>query len=244
MQFRGLSGGYRPRTVQVCAAVPRFVLEKTRLDGPVLLSPSVFGDDRGFFAETYRANELAELGIVEAMVQDNHSRSRRGTIRGMHFHIGDGCSKLVRCGRGSIVDVLVDLRRQSPTYRQWEAFELSDDNMRLLYAPVGFGHGFVVLSDVADVLYKQSAYYDPEIERGISFMDPALGIDWRLPRGEWVYSERDAQAPTLAEFEDQLPFLHQRFSATRGPSRTNAQQPSAKIPSIKPIGTAERQPMR
>lgn len=193
----------------ICAslpAVPRFESIPTRLDGPLLLQPAVFADERGFFCETYRAEELAALGIAETMVQDNHSRSRRGTIRGMHFHIGAGCSKLVRCGRGTIVDILVDLRRASPTYGQWEAYELSDENMRVLYAPVGFGHGFAVLSDVADVLYKQSAYYDPSVERGISFMDPALGIDWPVPREEWVYSERDANAPTLAEFADELPF--------------------------------------
>ena len=125
----------------------------TRLDGPLLLAPAVHGDERGFFAETFRAKLLAdEFGITEPFVQDNHSRSSYGVVRGMHFHIGDGCSKLVRCGRGSIVDVLVDLRRGSPTYGQSEAYELTDANMRLLYAPVGFAHGFCVTSEVADVL--------------------------------------------------------------------------------------------
>jgi len=186
--------------------VTRFHTLDTRLDGPLLIAPAVFGDDRGFFAETYRANEFADLGVAETMVQDNHSRSRYGTIRGMHFHIGAGCSKLVRCGRGSIVDILVDLRRESPTYGQWEPYELSEENMRVLYAPVGFGHGFCVTSDVADVLYKQSAYYATDVERGISFMDPALQIEWPIKREDWIYSERDAGAPTLAEFADQLPF--------------------------------------
>ncbi len=184
----------------------RFETIPTRLHGPLLIAPAVHGDDRGFFSETYRANDFADLGVAEPMVQDNHSRSRYGTIRGMHFHIGAGCSKLVRCGRGAIVDILVDLRRQSPTYGEWEAFELTEENMRVLYAPVGFGHGFAVTSEVADVLYKQSAYYSPDIERGISFMDPALQIDWPVPREDWVYSERDSGAPTLAQFEDQLPF--------------------------------------
>jgi dTDP-4-dehydrorhamnose 3,5-epimerase len=184
----------------------RFESLPTRLDGPLLLAPKVFGDDRGFFSETYRRNELAELGVTEEFVQDNHSRSRHGTIRGMHFHVGDGCSKLVRCARGTIVDVLVDLRRASPTFGEWEAFELSEDNAHVLYAPVGFGHGFAVTGEVADVLYKQSAYYSPDVERGISFMDPALAIDWPLPREAWVFSERDAGAPTLEQFRDQLPF--------------------------------------
>src|SRR3954467_6991011 len=128
----------------------------TRLQGPLLLQPKVFGDERGFFCETFRASALAGLGVAEDFVQDNHSRSARGTLRGIHFQIGAGASKLVRCGRGTIVDVLVDLRRGSPTYAGWEAYELSDDNGRILYAPVGFGHGFCVVSDVADVFYKQS----------------------------------------------------------------------------------------
>jgi dTDP-4-dehydrorhamnose 3,5-epimerase len=184
----------------------RFTSLPTRLDGPLLLEPEVFADERGFFVETFRAADLAELGIAEAFVQDNHSRSRRGTIRGIHFHVGDGCSKLVRCGRGRIVDVLVDLRTASPTFGEWEAFELSDEDARLLYAPVGFGHGFCVVSDVADVLYKQSAYYAPDVERGISFLDPDVGIDWPVPEAERIFSARDAEAPTLADFRPQLPF--------------------------------------
>lgn len=184
----------------------RFTVIPTRLDGPLLVEPAVFGDDRGFFSETYRASDLAEIGVGDQFVQDNHSRSKRGTIRGMHFQIGAGAAKLVRCGRGTIVDVLVDLRRSSPTYGQWEAFELSDETMRMLYVPVGFGHGFCVTSEVADVLYKQSAYYSADVERGISFLDPEIAIEWPVPEDERIYSERDAEAPTLAEFEDQLPF--------------------------------------
>jgi dTDP-4-dehydrorhamnose 3,5-epimerase len=183
----------------------RFTLVPTRLDGPLLIEPAVFGDERGFFSETFRADELAELGVAESFVQDNHSRSKRGTIRGIHFQIGAGASKLVRCGRGTIVDVLVDLRSGSATYGEWEAFELSDETMRMLYAPIGFGHGFCVTSDVADVLYKQSNYYSTDVERGISFLDPAIGIEWPVPREQWIYSERDAGAPTLAEFGEVLP---------------------------------------
>lgn len=184
----------------------RFEVIPTRLDGPLLLQPAVFGDERGFFSETFRANDLAELGITEDFVQDNHSRSRYGTVRGLHFQIGAGASKLVRCGRGAIVDVLVDLRRSSPTYGEWEAYELTDETMRVLYAPVGFGHGFCVTSEIADVMYKQSNYYSGDVERGISFMDERIGVRWPVPREDWVYSERDAGAPTLAEFETELPF--------------------------------------
>ena len=179
---------------------------ETKLDGPLLIEPRVFRDERGFFCETFREDRFAELGIGEQMVQDNHSRSSHGVVRGMHFQIGDGASKLVRCGRGTIYDVLVDLRRGSPTYGQWEGFELSDENMRVLYCPIGFGHGFCVLSEVADVIYKQSNYYSGEVERGIAYDDPEVGIVWPLPTAELAPSERDASAPTLAEVRDELPF--------------------------------------
>ncbi len=122
----------------------------------------------------------------EQFIQDNHSRSARGVVRGMHFHVGAGVAKLVRCARGRILDVIVDLRRGSPTYAQWEAVELDDEHMRQLYVPIGFAHGFCVLSDVADVLYKQTAYYDPAVERGIAWNDPDVAIEWpcreRAPR--------------------------------------------------------------
>ena len=133
------------------------------------------------------------------MVQDNHSRSGRGIVRGMHFQVGDGAAKLVRCGRGTIYDVVVDLRRGSPTFGEWEGFELSDENMRMFYCPVGFGHGFCVLSDVADVIYKQSNYYSDETERGIAYNDPGVGIEWPIPAEQLIPSERDAKAPTLAD---------------------------------------------
>ena len=178
----------------------------TVLDGPILIEPRVFGDERGFFSETYRRSVFAELGIPEEMVQDNHSRSSHGIVRGMHFQIGAGAAKLVRCARGAIFDVVVDLRRGSPTFGRWEGHELSDDNMRMLYCPVGFAHGFCVLSDVADVIYKQSNYYADETERGIKYDDPDIGIAWPLPVAELVPSERDATAPTLAEIADTLPF--------------------------------------
>jgi dTDP-4-dehydrorhamnose 3,5-epimerase len=180
----------------------------TRLDGPMLLKPKVFGDERGFFAETYRRSAYTELGIAEEMQQDNHSRSSAKIVRGMHFQVGAGTAKLVRCGRGAIYDVVVDLRRGSPTYGQWEGFELSDENFHIVYCPVGFAHGFCVLSDVADVLYKQSRYYDDELERGISYKDPDVGIEWPVPVDELIPSDRDASAPTLEEIADELPFTY------------------------------------
>lgn len=178
------------------------------LDGLVIIEPSVFPDERGFFCETYRREWHEEVGIPtdELFVQDNHSRSARGVLRGMHFHIGDGVAKLVRCARGRILDVAVDLRRGSPTYGQWEGVELDEQSMRELYVPVGFAHGFCVLSDVADVVYKQSAYYDPALERGIAWNDPDVAIHWPLPVAELIVSDRDAAAPRLKEIGEELPF--------------------------------------
>ena len=179
---------------------------KTRLSGPLLLAPRVFGDERGFFAETYRAEVLAEHGVTDAFVQDNHSRSRYGVVRGIHFQIGEGASKLVRCGRGRIFDVVVDMRHDSATYGEWEGFELSDENMHQLYVPIGFGHGFAVLSDVADVLYKQSNYYSDAVERGFALDDPDVAIDWIVPVEERTISERDRTASPLAEIASSLRF--------------------------------------
>jgi dTDP-4-dehydrorhamnose 3,5-epimerase len=182
----------------------RFQRKETRLEGPILIEPAVFKDERGFFHETYRRNEFAELGIPEEFVQDNHSRSGLGIVRGMHFQIGRGAAKLVRCGRGSIVDVLVDLRKGSPTFGEWEAYELTEDNLHQLYCPIGFAHGFCVTSEVADVMYKVDAYYDDATERGIKYDDPEVGIEW--PDVELIPSERDASAPRLSEIADDLPF--------------------------------------
>lgn len=182
---------------------------ETRLEGPILIEPVIYGDDRGFFHESYRRNVYAELGIPEEFVQDNHSRSRRGVVRGMHFQVGRGAAKLVRCGRGAVLDVVVDLRRGSPTFGQWEAFELNEQNLHQLYCPVGFAHGFCSLSEVADVLYKQTPYYDESIERGIAYDDPNVGIAW--PSGiELASSARDASAPRLSDVADELPFRYER----------------------------------
>ena len=178
----------------------------TRLEGPILLAPDVFGDERGFFCETYRRSTFMDLGIQEEMVQDNHSRSRRGVVRGMHFAIGRGATKLVRCGRGAIYDVLVDLRRGSPTFGEWEGCELTDENMRIVYVPVGFAHGFVVTRDLADVIYKQSNYYSTDVERGFSIDDPDVAIAWPDAGVERIVSERDVNAPRLSEIAADLPF--------------------------------------
>ena len=182
-------------------------IRDTTLPDAKLVVPRVFPDDRGFFAETYRAGALSEAGIDDDFVQDNHSRSAAGVVRGMHFQIGRGASKLVRCGRGTIVDIIVDIRRGSPAYGRWEAFELSDENMHVLYVPIGFAHGFVVTSEIADVIYKQSNYYSGEVERGFAWDDPDVGIQW--PAGlDLKVSERDASAPRLAEIAPDLPFSY------------------------------------
>jgi len=175
----------------------------TKLRGPVLLAPSVHGDERGFFLESYRRSVLAQRGITEDFVQDNHSRSQRGIVRGMHYQPGQ--AKLIRCVRGSIFDVVVDIRRGSPQFGQWEAFVLDDVEHRQLYCPDGFAHGFCVLSEVADVIYKTSAYYDPTAEGGFAYDDPDVAIAW--PDGlELVTSARDDSAPKLAQCAASLPF--------------------------------------
>jgi dTDP-4-dehydrorhamnose 3,5-epimerase len=169
---------------------------ETRLDGPVLIEPVAHGDARGFFQETYRKGAFAELGVHDEFVQDNHSRSSRGVLRGMHFQPGQ--AKLVRCARGAILDVIVDIRPGSPEFGSWEAFPLDDETHHQLYVPDGFAHGFCVTSEVADVVYKVSTYYDPAIESGFRFDDPEVGIDW--PAGiELQVSARDREAPLLSE---------------------------------------------
>jgi dTDP-4-dehydrorhamnose 3,5-epimerase len=177
---------------------------ETRLEGLVLVEPDVFADSRGFFMETFRANLHGELGIDVTFVQDNHSRSQQGAIRAFHFQLQPGQAKLVRCARGAVYDVAIDLRRDSPTYRQWEAFELNDQNHHQLFIPVGFAHGFCVTSKVADFVYKVSSYYDAETERGIAFDDPEIAVKW--PVDEPLISERDRSNPRLAEIADELPW--------------------------------------
>jgi dTDP-4-dehydrorhamnose 3,5-epimerase len=177
----------------------------TSLPGLVVVQPAVHRDARGFFHETFRADRMEQLGIRETWVQDNHSRSSYGVLRGMHFSIGEGQAKLVRCARGAILDVAVDIRTGSPTYGRWEAVRLDDESLREAYLPVGFAHGFVVLSEVADVIYRCSSYYDPAFERGFAWDDPDVAIDWPGDL-EFVVSERDAGAPRLRDIAADLPF--------------------------------------
>jgi dTDP-4-dehydrorhamnose 3,5-epimerase len=183
-------------------------IQPTGLDGPLLVEPDVHGDARGFFVETFRSDELAQLGLGEDFIQDNHSRSRRGVLRGMHFAVSGGIAKLVRCARGTIVDVIVDIRRGSPDFGRWEAFTLDDLAHAQLLVPIGFAHGFCVTSEVADVCYKQTGYYDPAGDRAIAYDDPEIGIDWPIPPAERIVSDRDATAPRLSEVAIELPFRY------------------------------------
>jgi dTDP-4-dehydrorhamnose 3,5-epimerase len=177
---------------------------ETKLDGVVLLEPTVHGDSRGFMLETFSRDAWAELGVGVEFVQHNHSRSSKGTLRGIHFQTEPGQAKLVRCARGAILDVAVDLRRDSPSFGQWESHVLDDERHRQLFVPVGFGHGFAVLSDVADVTYLVSSLYDPLTESGIAWNDPDVGVAWQV--SEPLLSDRDKQAPRLSEVAETLPF--------------------------------------
>jgi dTDP-4-dehydrorhamnose 3,5-epimerase len=167
----------------------------TEIDEVALIEPTVHRDERGFLVESFREGEMRELGIEADFVQDNHSRSRGSVLRGIHLQRGQ--AKLVRCPRGRIWDVAVDLRPDSPTYRRWEGHELDDERHRQLFIPEGFGHGFCLLSDEADVLYRLSSYYDPALESGVAWDDPELAIEW--PISSPALSERDRNAPRLAE---------------------------------------------
>jgi dTDP-4-dehydrorhamnose 3,5-epimerase len=175
----------------------------TRLQGPILLEPTVHGDERGFFVETYRRETFVALGIDTEFVQHNHSRSAQGVLRGMHYQ--RGLAKHVRCARGRILDVVVDIRRSSGCFGQWEAFTLDDELHQQLFVPAGFAHGFCVLSEMADVVYLQDDYYDPQADRGIAFDDPDVGIVW--PRNlDLQTSERDRDQPLLRDVDsDDLP---------------------------------------
>lgn len=176
-------------------------LLKTKLEGVYILIPKVFGDHRGFFMESWSRRTMEEAGLFYDFVQDNHSLSTvKGTLRGIHFQKGDKAqAKLVRCVRGAVLDVAVDLRHDSPTYKQWIGVELSEENKKQLLIPRGFGHGFVTLTDHVEFLYKADNYYAPEADGGIRWNDPDIGVDWGIDQP--VLSEKDTKNPFLKAIE-------------------------------------------
>ena len=173
---------------------------ETALPDVLILEPRVFGDERGFFMESYNRQRFAELGLPTEFVQDNHSRSAHGVLRGLHYQIRQPQGKLVRVVRGAVYDVAVDLRRGSPAFGRWEGVELTEENKRMLWIPPGFAHGYLVLSDSADFLYKTTDFYAPEHERCLLWNDPALGISWPLS-GEPILSAKDRAGKSLSEAE-------------------------------------------
>ena len=176
---------------------------RTAIPDVVLVKPRVHADDRGFFMETWQYREFAESGVEAEFVQDNHSRSAKGTLRGLHYQLRRPQGKLVRVTVGEVFDVAVDVRRGSPAFGRWFGIVLSAENFKQCYVPPGFAHGFCVLSPMAEVAYKCTDFYDPAGEIGIAWDDPALAIDW--PVAEPLLSERDRHNPTLAALTDRLP---------------------------------------
>ena len=175
-------------------------VQPTQIAGVLIVEPDVFGDDRGFFLESFNEREMRKIGIDAHFVQDNHSRSQRNVLRGLHYQVNQPQGKLVRVVRGAVFDVAVDIRRNSATFGKWVGAELSEENKRMFWMPPGMAHGFVVLSDSADFLYKATDYYAPEFERTIFWNDPDLGIAWPLV-GEPVLSAKDAAGLPLREAE-------------------------------------------
>lgn len=180
--------------------MPALIATPTRLPGLMILEPRVFGDERGFFLESYNERSMAEAGIRERFVQDNHSCSQRNVLRGLHYQTRHVQGKLVRVVEGEILDVAVDLRRSSPAFGRWEAVRLSGENKRMLWVPAGFAHGFRVVSEKAHVLYKATDYYAPEFERTLAWNDPDLKIDWQL-EGEPTISAKDQRGLSFREAE-------------------------------------------
>jgi dTDP-4-dehydrorhamnose 3,5-epimerase len=175
---------------------------ESSIKGPIIVEPAIYSDHRGMFVETFRADTWAEAGISATFVQEDQSRSPRGTLRGMHFQAPPGQAKLVRCPLGRILDVVVDLRRGSPTFGKWESIILDDEAMRQLFVPAGFAHGFLALSEHAVVAYKRSTYFRPEVERRLRWNDPDVAIAW--PQESVNIAKRDAEAPLLRDIVDEL----------------------------------------
>jgi dTDP-4-dehydrorhamnose 3,5-epimerase len=175
-------------------------VQATQIAGVLIVEPTVFGDDRGFFLESFNEREMREIGIDAHFVQDNHSRSQRNVLRGLHYQINQPQGKLVRVVRGTVFDVAVDIRRNSSTFGKWVGVELSAENKRMFWMPAGMAHGFVVLSDSADFVYKATDYYAPEFERTILWNDRDLGIQWPL-MGEPILSSKDVAGKSFCEAE-------------------------------------------
>lgn len=177
-------------------------ITKTKLEGVVIIEPDVVGDNRGFFMETWNKKKMTEIGLDYDFVQDNHSKSTvKGTLRGIHFQKGDKAqAKLVRCVKGAVLDVAVDLRRNSPTFKQWVGVELNEENKKQLLIPRGFGHGFVTLTDDVEFLYKADNYYAPEADAGVRWNDPDIGVEWGVENP--ILSDKDKNNPFLEDCKE------------------------------------------
>jgi dTDP-4-dehydrorhamnose 3,5-epimerase len=187
----------------------------TLLPGVILIEPDVFKDARGFFMETYHQKRYRKAGIDRVFVQDNHSYSKRGTLRGLHYQLSHAQGKLIYVAAGEIFDVAVDIRRGSPTFGKWSGMYMSSENKRQLYIPEGFAHGFSVLSETADVIYKCTDFYDPDDEYGVFWADPTIDIDWKIERP--VLSKKDEQNPKLNEIPKELLPVYSAIKVSRGP---------------------------
>lgn len=180
----------------------KIIVEDTPIEGLKVITPSVFGDNRGYFMETYNYNDFKEAGLDYVFVQDNQSASKKGVLRGMHFQLNYPQDKLVRVIRGEVFDAVIDLREGSETYGQWYGVLLSEDNKKMFMIPKGFAHGFLVLSDYAEFAYKCTDFYHPNDEGGIIYNDPDVGIKWPIPEGmELVMSDKDTKWPQLKEIK-------------------------------------------
>lgn len=175
---------------------------ETEIPGVIIIEPKIFGDDRGFFTEVYRYELFAENGIKERFVQDNLSRSKKGTLRGLHYQLNNPQAKLVMATRGKVLDVAVDIRKGSPTFGKYVMAELSEENKRMIYIPGGFAHGFAVLSEIADFQYKCSNYYDPTSEHGIFWNDPDVGVPWDVENP--LLSDKDKNAKLLKDMPAEI----------------------------------------
>ena len=179
-----------------------FTFHKTKLKGVVLIEPQVFGDDRGFFLETYKKSDFLNNGIAVDFNQDNHSKSQKGVLRGIHYQTNPKAQgKLVRCIKGALFDVAVDIRKDSPSFGKWLGYELTEENKQMLWIPEGFAHGFLTLSDTAEIVYKATNEYSAENDRSIRWDDPDINVDWGVDKSEIILSDKDKNALFLKDVE-------------------------------------------